>query len=276
MGDTPQSVEAHYTQGGLVDRILTALEKQGHETRELTPEILGPVEHLHTGGLASTREQAETIGFADNMQVLDLGCGVGGPARYIADAYGCTVVGIDLTAEFIEVADELTKRCGLADRVSFRQANAVDLPFQNERFDVVFCQNLTMNIEDKDGLYREVYRVLKPRGKFTSVDHTQGPAGEPYYPLGWANTPDISYLVPPEEMRRLLEQAGFRVVEWIDRSRRVLELANRAREAAKSDGPNPPGLEVVFGADYPERQKNLQRSLKENRLVYIMMIAERT
>jgi ubiquinone/menaquinone biosynthesis C-methylase UbiE len=276
MGDTSKSIETHYTHGGLLKRIFTALERAGHETCELTPEILGPIEHLHTGGLGFTKEQAEKVGFTSGMQVLDLGCGVGGPARYIGSAYGCNVVGIDLTAEFIEVADELTKRCGLTEKVSFQQGNALDLPFENERFDVVFCQNLTMNIHDKSGMFREVHRILRPGGKFTSVDHTQGPTGDPYYPIGWANTPEISFLVSPKEMRRLLEQSGFRIVDWTDCSAKVLELAHKAREAAKSSSTNPLGLHVVLGEDYPERQRNLQRSLQENRLVYVMVTAERT
>lgn len=276
MGNISTSLQAHYTQGSLLDRIVTALKAAGHDTHQLSPDILGPIEHLHTGGLGFTKEQAEKAGFTSGMKVLDLGCGIGGPARYIASSYDCEVVGLDLTAEFIDVADELTKRCDMAATVRFQQGNALDLPFADESFDVVFCQNLSMNIEDKSGLFREAHRVLRSGGTFTSTDHTQGPGGEPYYPTGWANSADISFLVPPEDMRRLLEHAGFRVREWIDGSSKVLDLARKARETAGSSEPSPLGLQVVLGDDYPERQKNLQRSLQENRLVYVMVFAEKT
>ena len=276
MDDTRKSIESHYTHGGLLNRVFVALRDAGYQISELTPEVLAPLEHLHTGGLGFTKEQAEKVGFTKQMQVLDVGCGVGGPARYIGSAYGCSVTGIDLTAEYIEVANELTERCDLSENVKFQQGDALDLPFENGKFDVVFCQNLTMNVDDKSKLFSEFHRVLRPGGTLSSVDHTQGTGGTPYYPIGWANRPEISFLVPPEDMRQLLEQAGFRIVDWIDCSSKVLELATQARKAAKSDSPNPLGLHVVLGDDYPERQRNLQRSLEENRLVYLMVTAKRS
>jgi len=138
------------------------------------------------------------------MHVLDIGCGIGGASRVIASSRQCTVTGIDLTPEYVEVSRELTRRCGLADRIDYRQANALDLPFDDESFDHVLCHNVTMNIEDKAGLAKEITRVLKPGGHFSCVEAGLGPAGEPSFPLPWAQDATFSFLVTPDEMRAAL------------------------------------------------------------------------
>ena len=183
------------------------------------------------------------------------------------------MTGVDLTEEFVEVSNELTKLCGLAGKVTFQRGDVLDLPFGDQHFDVVLSQNLSMNIADKGLMYREVVRVLKPGGKFTSLDYVQGAAGNPYYPTGWANTADISHLLPAGEMRQVIEQSGLRIAEWIDRSDMVLAAA--AAQTAKTGAPNPLGLHVALGDDYPIRQKNVLKNLAENRLGYIMVVADR-
>ncbi len=273
MTDTPDSVESHYTQGGLLERIEAALAEAEHNADTLSPEILAPIDHLHTGGSATTNAQAEAVGFTGGDHVLDLGCGIGGPARCLAETYGCRVTGIDLTAEFIDVASELTRRCGLTDKVAFRRGDVLDLPFGDETFDVVLSQNLSMNIADKGTMYREVARVLKPDGRFTSLDYVEGGVADPHYPTGWADTADISHLLAPKDMRDVIERNGLRIVEWIDRSDMVLAAAAKASYAQTRPGPL--GLHVALGDDYPVRQSNIVRNLSENRLRYIMVVAER-
>lgn len=273
MTDSPDSVERHYTQGGLLARILSALTEAGHDTDRLTADVLAPLDHLHTGGLGSTMAQADAIGFTGDDHVLDLGCGIGGPARYVAATYGCRVTGIDLTAEFIDVAKELTSRCGLADSVMFRRGDVLYLPFGDDAFDVVLSQNLSMNIADKDTMYREITRVLKPGGKLTSLDYVQGTVGDPHYPTGWADTADISHLLPPDDMREVIERNGLRVIEWVERSDMVVAAA--AKPSASEGKPGSLGLHVALGDDYPVRQRNVVRNLSENRLRYIMIVAER-
>ena len=267
-------IERHYGRGDLLDRILTALDHAGHRGREFSPEILGPIEHLHTGGLAFTRDQAHRIGLDWSMRVLDLGCGIGGPARYLASTYDCDVVGVDVTAEFIDVARSLTEFSGLAGRVSFQCADAVCIPFEDGSFDAVFCQNLSMNVEDKARLFAEARRVLRPGGRFSSADHTQGPGGRPYYPTGWAGSDQDSFLVTPSEMRRLLEHSGFRILEWRDHSSDVLTAIKKSRATPVDCASGALGLHVVLGDDYPQRQENLRRGIAEGRLVYVSVLAE--
>jgi len=164
MAERTADVQAHWTRRGVLARIDAALTELGHDPQNLTPEILATVEHLHSGGLVTTRDQAERIVLTRDSRVLDVGCGIGGPARYLAHTYGCRVDGIDLTPELIETGLLLTKRCKLTDRVVLRLGNALELPYSDQTFDVVWCQNVTMNIADKAGFLAGVYRVLKPGG----------------------------------------------------------------------------------------------------------------
>src|SRR5215813_9604904 len=148
----PADVQAHWTRPGVLARIDAALTELGHDPHNLNPEILATLEHLHSGGFATTRDQAKRVSITDESRVLDVGCGIGGPARYLARSYGCRVDGIDLTPELIETGRVLTERCKLADRVVLQVGNALELPYPDQTFDVVWCQNVTMNIADKAGL----------------------------------------------------------------------------------------------------------------------------
>ncbi|MDA1325941.1 MAG: class I SAM-dependent methyltransferase [Proteobacteria bacterium] len=161
MGNTESAIVGDYGNAGLGERILSKLQSFGMDTDNLTQEMLAEVDHIHGGGYLNTTEHAGLVKLEPEMAVLDIGCGIGGPARYFANAFGCRVTGIDLTEEYVNVAAMLTERCGLGDRVEFKCANALDLPFDDASFDVVFCLNVTMNIEDRTGFYAEVQPHLK-------------------------------------------------------------------------------------------------------------------
>jgi len=186
MTEVTGDVQNHWTRRGVLARIDAVLTELGHDPQNLTPEILATVEHLHTGGLATTRDQAERLTLTQDSRVLDIGCGLGGPARYLANRYGCRVDGIDLTPELIETGKVLTERCGLFDRVVLQIGDALDLPYPDKAFDVVWCQNVAMNISDKAGFLAEAYRVLRPGGWFTSTEFSVGPRGDILYPVLWA------------------------------------------------------------------------------------------
>jgi sarcosine/dimethylglycine N-methyltransferase len=189
MAERIEDVLAHWTRPGVLARIDAALAEVGHNPQNLSPEILATVEHLHSGGVATTRDQAKRVSISDESRVLDVGCGIGGPARYLAHTYGCRVDGIDLTSELVETGRVLTNRCKLADRVNLRVGNALDLPYSEQTFDVVWCQNVTMNIADKAGLLAGVYRVLKAGGLFTVTEYSIGPGGDIIFPVPWASKP---------------------------------------------------------------------------------------
>ena len=148
MPDNP--VETHYTSTELGATILAALKAAGNDLDHLTPDDLAPVDEFHGGQRPATIRLAELVGFAGTEQVLDVGSGLGGPSRYLAWHCGCRVSGVDLTAEFVRVAEMLTRLTGLVGRVDYRQGNALDLPLEDMSFDVVWSQNAAMNIADRD------------------------------------------------------------------------------------------------------------------------------
>jgi MPBQ/MSBQ methyltransferase len=172
-------VETHYTRDDLGEVILAALKAAGKDLDHLTPDDLAPVDEFHGGQRPATMRLAELVGFTGTERVLDVGSGLGGPSRYLAWHYGCHVRGVDLTAEFVRVAEMLTRLTGLGDKVDYRHGNALDLPFESESFDVVWSQNAAMNIADREHLYREMRRVLKPGGNSRCKRSPPGPAVRP-------------------------------------------------------------------------------------------------
>jgi sarcosine/dimethylglycine N-methyltransferase len=200
MAERTEDVQAHWTRPGVLARIDAALTELGHDPQNLSPEILATLEHLHSGGLATTRDQARRIAVTEESRVLDVGCGIGGPARYLAHRYGCRVDGIDLTPELIETGQVLTERCKLSVRVG----NALELPYPDQTFDVVWCQNVTMNIADKAGLLAGVYRVLKPGGLFTSTEYSAGPGGDIIFPVPWAYDASLNFLESADVSGRII------------------------------------------------------------------------
>jgi ubiquinone/menaquinone biosynthesis C-methylase UbiE len=270
MAERTEDVQAHWTRPGVLARIDAALTELGHDPQKLTTEILATVEHLHCGGLATTREQAKRLALTEDSRVLDVGCGIGGPARYLAHSCGCRVDGIDLTPELIETGRVLTERCGLADRVVMQLGNALELPYPDQTFDVVWCQNVAMNIADKDGLLAGVYRVLKPGGLFTSTEYSVGPGGDIIFPVSWADDASINFLDPEDVMRERYHTAGFRILEWMNYSNIAIEHYEKMLSA-------PPKLSsrLVFGDEVSERQRSSLRNLIEGRTIYWMITAER-
>lgn len=273
-----EAVEAHWGQRGVLERIDTALRDAGFDPENVTTEILAPLDQVHGGGMGMTKDQADLVGFSPGMKVLDIGCGIGGPARYLAETYGCHVRGVDLTEEWAAAGQKLTERCGLAEQVHIEQGNALDLPFDDQTFDVVWCQNVTMNIADKAKVLGEVHRVLKPGGKFSLAEYCQGGGGPIHFPVSWADSSEISFLVTPDEMTGLLEGAGFRIVKSHDPTQ---SLGDRPQPSPSPGGGDPQsgvGLHVVFGRspqDLAERRRTVSRNIAEGRLVYQIIAAER-
>jgi SAM-dependent methyltransferase len=270
MTEGQSKVRDHWTRTGVLARIDAVLTELGHDPKSITPEMLASVEHLHTGGEATTRDQAERITFTPDCRVLDIGCGTGGPARYLAHTYGCRVEGIDLTRELVETGQVLTQRRGLADRVTLLLGDALELPYPDLAFDVVWCQNVTMNIADKAGFLAGVHRVLKPGGIFTSTEFSLGPGGAVIYPLFWAYDASINFLDPEDVMRAQFDKAGFRIRDWINYTDSAIE-----QMMAVVAGSNKLSTPLVFGDDTPERVRNGQRNLIEKRIIYWMITAER-
>jgi ubiquinone/menaquinone biosynthesis C-methylase UbiE len=204
------------------------------------------------------------------MAVLDVGSGVGGPARFLAATYGCRVTGIDLSEPFVDAARYLTRRTGQSEQVSFHAASALDLPFDGSRFDAVLLQHVAMNIAERARLYREIRRVLKPSGRFATFDVVAN-GSEPYYPVPWARTSTTSFLLTADATREAIEQAGFRTLA----SQNDTEAAKAWFTQLRASGPPPsPNLGVVMGPDFAQLSTNLARNLLEGRLGILTAVFE--
>jgi sarcosine/dimethylglycine N-methyltransferase len=269
MTDVLDDVRNHYRATGLVERLKTTL---GPERQLLTPQQLGALDQFHTRGLAATKDLADLAGITVGMSVLDVGSGVGGPARFLAASYGCAVTGVDLSEPFVEAARYLTERTGQTGQVTFKCASALKLSFEDGRYDAAFLQHVAMNIEDRTQLYREIRRVLKPGGRFATYDVVLK-GGEPHYPVPWARTPATSFLLTPTETREAIESAGFRTLIFEDDS----EVAKAWITQMRAAGPPPsPNLGVVMGPDFAQLSANLGRNLLEDRLGILAAVFEAT
>jgi len=259
MTDSIDGVREHYRGNGLIERLKMAL---GPEDQSFSVQQLAALDHFHTRGLAATAELATLTGIAADMSVLDVGAGVGGPARFLAATRGCRVIGLDLSEPFVEAARYLTERTGLGELVTFEAGSALALPFDEGRFDVVLLQHVAMNIADRPRLYGEIRRVLKPGGKFATFDVVS--SGEaPVYPTPWARTPATSFLMTAAETRQAIESSGFRTLAWRDDT----EAAKAWFAELRASGPPPsPNLGVVMGPDFAELAANLGRNLMQGRL----------
>lgn len=266
------AVEQHYTRTELLGAILAGLERAGKDLKNLTPADLAPVDEFHIRGRQATLELAEVVQPRPEDLVLDIGCGLGGASRALVETFGCHVTGIDLTEEYCRTATGLARWVGLEDRGTYQQANALDLPFTNQSFDLAWTQHAAMNIADKERLYREAYRILKPGGRFALYDVLQGLGGSVHYPVPWAREPSISHLITPEEWRELLEGTGFEILHWRDTTAAgrawFVEMDRRLSES----GPPPVSFALLLGPDLPEMARNQRRNLEEDRIALVEVV----
>ncbi|MDO8534347.1 MAG: class I SAM-dependent methyltransferase [Xanthobacteraceae bacterium] len=245
----------------------------GKDIDHLTLDDLAPVDEFHLRGRPATTDLAELLALRGDEKVLDVGCGIGGPSRYLAKTFGCRVTGLDLTPEFCRIAAMLAERTGLAGKVDYREGDALAMPFAEQSFDVVWSQSAVMNIADRDRLYGEIRRVLKPHGRYAFADVVAGSHGPLHFPVPWAREPSISFLLSAEATRRKLKAAGLKVVIFEDRT---AEAVAAAETRSKSDrSPSALGLHLILGPDAPAIYKNTVRNFLEGRLGLIQGVVVR-
>lgn len=275
--DHYRSVGEHYARDDLAAAILAALQEAGKDLGSITVQDLAPVDQLHTRGKDATLELAHLAGVTPEMRVLDVGGGLGGPARTLAGEIGCSVEVLDVTEEFCRTGEMLTTRTGLGDLVSFRHASALDMPHPDASFDAVWMQHSSMNIADKERLYAEIHRVLRPGGHLALHEIMVGPVTPIHFPVPWARGPGISFLRPPEEVRALIANVGFGESAWIDETASALRwFRERLAAADAASGELPPlGLHLVLGTNLGQMFRNLARNLQENRVVVVQGVFER-
>jgi ubiquinone/menaquinone biosynthesis C-methylase UbiE len=260
------SIAAHYSKGKLFETILAAAQEVAADPANLRQSDLAPVDEFHIGGLTATERFIPQLALQESMWVLDVGSGIGGTSRYVADRYGCRVAGVDLTPEFCQVAEDLAVEVGLKDEVEFHARSAVDMPFEDASFDAAFTLHVAMNIADKPALYSEVARVLKSGACFGVYDVLAGPGtGDGFlFPVPWSSQPETSFLASIEEMRAMLAEAEFEIVSVADRRDFALEFFESLRKKA-SEGLPILGMHLLMGEDFAIKVGNMVENIKQGR-----------
>ncbi len=265
-------VARHYTRPDLASSIMAALRQAGLDPDRLAAEDLAPVDEFHSGWRPQTVAFAEVLGLSPGMAVLDIGSGLGGPARYFAEACGCDVTGLDLTPDFVALAGELTRRTGLDAGVRFVVGSGLDMPFEAQSFDAATLIHVGMNIADKAALFAEVRRVLRPGGRFGVFDPMRTGDGPLSFPLPWADDAATSFVETPATYRSLLEAAGFAVTHERDRTGFVLDLAQKMQARAVEKTPVL-ALHLVIGPTAGERVGRLMGAMRDGLLAPVEMVA---
>jgi SAM-dependent methyltransferase len=250
--------------------LLDTVRAAGGDPNRLTLDDLASLDQFHDGGRVSTRALAHFAEVHAGETVLDIGSGLGGPARTLAAEFGCRVTGLDLSAEFCRAATLITARVGLADRVSFQHGSALDIPLADGSFDVVWMHNAGMNIPAKERLYAEVHRVLRSGGRYILSEWLGGPEQPLYFPVPWADDPALSFVRPAEEVRALLAATGLRERKWVERTEQWLAPRVAGQAAVESN--------IFMRLRGPEARiigQTFLRNVRERRAIAIEALLER-
>ena len=274
--NTDREISAHYSRGNLLSRLNAALTEDGVDPDHLSMEALAPYDQFHGRGLEATVEMAGLMQAGPADHILDVGSGIGGPARYFANRFGCRVTGIDLTPEFCEVAGHLTRLLDLEDRIAFEVGDALAMPFADASFDGAYSMNVSMNIADKGRLYREIHRVLKPGAWLVLSELAKGEGGDLDYPTPWARSAGTSFLSTQEETRHGLVETGFDVIRMHSTLDKALAFGTRSR-AMVERGEKPPhrAVMLIHGEIATQAMGNTSRGLSEGKIVPIEVLSRK-
>ncbi len=270
---TEAAVAGHYGRGRLEELILAAVAREGKDPEKLAAGDLAAADEFHVGGIEATQELAKHMELRAGLRLLDVGSGIGGPARYFAAEHGCKVTGIDLTEEFVRVARSLTARTKLDGLVEFRQGSALELPFEPGTFDGAYMIHVGMNIADKAGIFREVRRVLKVGGLFTVFDIVRAKEGAIQYPVPWALSEETSFVGTTKDYRNALQDAGFQIAQERGRAPFAIEFTERVMARMAQGGPPALGLHLLMGEKTPMMIKNILAMMKEGVLEPVELYA---
>jgi ubiquinone/menaquinone biosynthesis C-methylase UbiE len=275
-----QRIQDNYNIDAMVERVQQALESAGLGSGPLQWGDLVAFDQFHVRGLEATKELANDLQLKRGQCVLDVGSGLGGPARFLAEVHSVHVTGIDLTPSFIEISNYLSERAGLTDKLVFTQGDATELPFQDEAFDVVWTQHVSMNIEDKARLYKGFHRVLKAGGRLAIYDAIQGSNGPVLYPTPWAREEGISFIASERGMIDGLTEAGFEDLSVIDKTQGAAQWFRNLRQQREQQkqsqtAPDPLSPLFILGPGMGPAIGNFAQNVLEDRVRVVQIIAHK-
>ena len=269
-------VAKHYSRGELLLRLRAALQDDGADPDHPTMDALAPYDQFHGRGVEATRDALGLMPARANDRILDIGSGLGGPARSVADRFGCTVTGIDLMPEFCEVARELSRLLNFDKRTVFEVADATSMPFEAGSFDGAYSMNVSMNIGAKAVFYQEVHRVLKPGAWLVLSEIARGKGPEVDYPTAWAASSETSFLCTIDETVLGLDAAGFEIVSVRSTLEEMLAFGARSRESVQR-GEKPPhrAVMLIHAESAAAAIRNTSRGFAEGRILPVELVARR-
>ena len=264
-------LQLHYAGPELVPAITAALAACGHSPTSITSADLNSVDEFHVGGAQATSTLFQKLAPTPNMTVLDVGCGIGGPARHLATQYGCTVTGVDLSEDYVACGRVLNEWVALDDRITLRTGSALSLQLANDSVDLAYMLHVGMNITDKASLLQEVARVMKPGGRFAIYDIMQMQDGTLHYPLPWAEHAGHSAVGTPATYLRAMNDAKLELVSEVNHT----EMAIKFFAAAAAAPAHPLGLHILMGPRAGDKARSLARQIKSGILAPVEIIARK-
>jgi ubiquinone/menaquinone biosynthesis C-methylase UbiE len=270
-----KAIADHWGTGDVFELVMGAVKKMGIPQESLTVENLAPVDHFHARGFVATVELADRLIIQPGQHIIDIGCGLGGPARYLAKRFQCKVSGVDLTLPFVEAANKLTRLLRMEDQVVVSHGDGNELPYPDTTFDGAISQHVTMNVSDRGRYFAEAYRVLKPGAFFAVTEHGLGPKGNPQYPLPWSADGSGAFLVTPAESRACLKRAGFTDIAVEDTGPKYVSAYKVAIEKLESGTMPPLGIHILQGRNALDNARNAARNIEEGRTHPIMVICRK-
>lgn len=270
-----KSISDHWGTRDFYALITSELSKLGKPLDSVTVEDLAPVDHFHARGFPATVELADRLPIKPGQHILDIGCGLGGPARYIAKRFQCKVSGIDITPEFVDAANKLTALVRMQAQVKIELGDGQNLPYASSSFEWAYAQHVTMNVPDRPKFFAQAWRVLKPGASFALTEHGLGPTGQPLHPVPWSADGSGAYLVTPAETRTFLEQAGFEDIVIEDTGAKYLAGYKTMIEKAESGTLPPFGTHLLMGETALQKTRNSARNIEEGRTHPIRVICRK-
>jgi ubiquinone/menaquinone biosynthesis C-methylase UbiE len=269
-------VAKHYSRGNLLARLRAALEDDGADPDHPSMGDLAPYDQFHGRGIEATLDMLKLMPARAADQVLDIGSGLGGPARCVAEHFGCMVTGIDLMPEFCQVADHLSRLLQLEKSTAFKVGDATSMPFPAGSFDGAYSLNVSMNIAGKAALFEEIRRVLKPDGWLILSEIARGTGPAVDYPTAWAASAESSFLSTTEDTVLGLNAAGFEVLSVRSTLEEMLAFGVRSRESVQR-GEKPPhrAVMLIHAESAAAAIRNTSRGFAEGRILPIEILARR-